>query len=131
MAGELILIVEDNEKNRKLERDVLQFHGYLTVEAETGEEGVRLARESRPALVLMDIQLPGISGIEALRRLRDASETQGIAVMAVTASAMMQDRQAILAAGFDGYLSKPISLKEFVAAVRALLDRGPDRGVAT
>jgi two-component system, cell cycle response regulator DivK len=131
MAGELILIVEDNEKNRKLERDVLQFHGYRTVEAETGEEGVRLARESLPALVLMDIQLPGISGIEALRRLRDDSETQGIAVMAVTASAMMQDRQAILAAGFDGYLSKPISLKEFVAAVRALLDRGPDRERAT
>ncbi len=71
MAGELILIVEDNEKNRKLERDVLQFHGYRTVEAETGEDGVRLARESLPALVLMDIQLPGISGIEALRRLRD------------------------------------------------------------
>jgi len=131
MAGELILIIEDNEKNRKLERDVLRFHGYRTVEAETGEEGVRLARESLPALILMDIQLPGISGIEALRRLRDDSETQGIAVMAVTASAMMQDRQAILAAGFDGYLSKPISLKEFVAAVRALLDRGPDRERAT
>ena len=131
MAGELILIVEDNEKNRKLERDVLQFHGYRTVEAETGEDGVRLARESLPALVLMDIQLPGISGIEALRRLRADSETQGIAVMAVTASAMTQDRQAILAAGFDGYLSKPISLKEFVAAVRALLDRGPDRERAT
>ena len=131
MAGELILIIEDNEKNRKLERDVLRFHGYRTVEAETGEEGVRLARESLPALILMDIQLPGISGIEALRRLRDDSETQGIAVMAVTASAMMQDRQAILAAGFDGYLSKPISLKEFVAAVRALLDRGLDRERAT
>jgi two-component system, cell cycle response regulator DivK len=131
MAGELILIVEDNEKNRKLERDVLQFHGYRTMEAETGEDGVQLARESLPALVLMDIQLPGISGIEALRRLRADSETQGIAVMAVTASAMTQDRQAILAAGFDGYLSKPISLKDFVAAVRALLDRGPARERAT
>jgi CheY-like chemotaxis protein len=131
MAGELILIVEDNEKNRKLERDVLQFHGYRTMEAETGEDGVRLARESPPALILMDIQLPGISGIEALRALRADSETQRIAVMAVTASAMTQDRQAILAAGFDGYLSKPISLKEFVAAVRALLDRGPAREGAT
>jgi CheY-like chemotaxis protein len=127
MAGELILIVEDNEKNRKLERDVLQFHGYRTIEAETGEDGVRLAHESPPALILMDIQLPGISGIEALRRLRADAETQSIAVMAVTASAMAQDRQTILAAGFDGYLSKPISLKEFVAAVRALLDRGPAR----
>ena len=131
MAGELILIVEDNEKNRKLERDVLQFHGYRTMEAETGEDGVRLARESPPALILMDIQLPGISGIEALRRLRADAATQGIAVMAVTASAMTQDRQAIMAAGFDGYLSKPISLKEFVAAVRALLDRGPARERAT
>ena len=131
MAGELILIVEDNEKNRKLERDVLQFHGYRTIEAETGEDGVRLAHESPPALILMDIQLPGISGIEALRRLRADAATQGIAVMAVTASAMTQDRQTILAAGFDGYLSKPISLKDFVAAVRVLLDRGPTRERAT
>jgi CheY-like chemotaxis protein len=131
MAGELILIVEDNEKNRKLERDVLQFHGYRTLEAETGEDGVRLAREWLPALVLMDIQLPGISGIEALQRLRADSETQRIAVMAVTASAMTQDRQVIMAAGFDGYLSKPISLKDFVAAVRTLLDRGPARERAT
>ena len=127
MAGELILIIEDNEKNRKLERDVLQFHGYRTMEAETGEDGVRLARELMPVLVLMDIQLPGISGIEALRQLRAAAETQSIAVMAVTASAMTQDRQTIMAAGFDGYLSKPINLKDFMAAVRALLDRGPAR----
>jgi two-component system, cell cycle response regulator DivK len=127
MAGELILIVEDNEKNRKLERDVLQFHGYRTVEAETGEDGVRLAREMLPVLVLMDIQLPGISGIEALRRLRADAGTQSIAVMAVTASAMTQDRQTIMAAGFDDYLSKPINIKEFIAAVRALLDRGPVR----
>jgi len=131
MAGELILIVEDNEKNRKLERDVLQFHGYRTAEAETGEDGVRLAREMLPVLVLMDIQLPGISGIEALHQLRSAAETQSIAVMAVTASAMTQDRQTIMAAGFDGYLSKPINIKEFVAAVRALLDRGPARERAT
>jgi CheY-like chemotaxis protein len=127
MAGELILIIEDNEKNRKLVRDVLLFHGYRTVEAETGEDGVRLAREMLPVLVLMDIQLPGISGIEALRQLRAGAETQSIAVMAVTASAMTQDRQTIMAAGFDGYLSKPINLKEFLAAVRALLDRGPVR----
>ena len=126
MAGELILIVEDNEKNRKLERDVLQFHGYRMVEAVTAEEGVRLARESLPALILMDIQLPGISGIEALRQLRADPETRAIPVMAVTASAMTQDRQKILAAGFDGYQSKPISVKEFVAAVRRMLDRGAD-----
>jgi len=130
MAGELILIVEDNEKNRKLERDVLQFHGYQTVEAETGEDGVRLARESVPALVLMDIQLPGISGIEALGQLRADPATRAIRVMAVTASAMTQDRQKIMAAGFDGYQSKPINVKEFVAAVRALIDQGPVPGEA-
>ena len=122
MAGELILIVEDNDKNRKLERDVLQFHGFKTAEAETGEEGVRLAHELRPALVLMDIQLPGINGIEALHQLRADSRTQAIPVMAVTASAMTQDRQKILAAGFDGYQSKPINVKDFIAAVRLMLE---------
>jgi two-component system cell cycle response regulator DivK len=128
MAGELILIVEDNEKNRKLERDVLQFHGYQTVEAETGEEGVRLAQASPPALVLMDIQLPGINGIEALGQLRADPRTRGIPVIAVTASAMTQDRQKIMAAGFDAYQSKPINVKEFVAAVRQTLDQAPSAG---
>jgi two-component system, cell cycle response regulator DivK len=122
MAGELILIVEDNEKNRKLERDLLQYHGYRVLEAITGEEGLRLARETPPALILMDIQLPGISGFEALIRLRAEPATRGIPVMAVTASAMTHDRQKILDAGFDGYQSKPISVKEFVAAVRRMLD---------
>ena len=122
MAGELILIVEDNEKNRKLERDLLLFHGYRVVEAVTGEEGLRLAQETPPALILMDIQLPGISGIEALIQLRAQPATRAIPVMAVTASAMTHDRQKILDAGFDGYQSKPISVKEFVAAVRRMLD---------
>ena len=99
MAGELILIVEDNEKNRKLVRDVLQFKGYRTLEAETAELGLSLARESRPALILMDIQLPGMNGIEALGHLRADPATRDIPVMAVTASAMIQDRQQILAAG--------------------------------
>jgi two-component system, cell cycle response regulator DivK len=128
MAGELILIVEDNEKNRKLERDVLQFHGYQTVEAETGEEGVRLAKASPPALVLMDIQLPGINGIQALGQLRADPRTRGIPVIAVTASAMTQDRQKIMAAGFDAYQSKPLNVKEFVAAVRQTLDQAPSAG---
>ena len=131
MAGELILIVEDNEKNRKLERDVLQFHGYQTAEAETGEDGVRLAQVSPPALILMDIQLPGISGIEALGQIRADARTRGIPVIAVTASAMTQDRQKIMAAGFDGYQSKPINVKEFVAAVRQMLDRAPSPGSRT
>jgi CheY-like chemotaxis protein len=123
MAGELILIVEDNERNRKLVRDVLQHRGYRTLEAETGEDGLRLAREHGPALVLMDIQLPGIDGITALRRLRQDPTTRAIPVMAVTASAMTHDRHKIMAAGFDGYQSKPISVRDFLSAVRALLDR--------
>ena len=125
MAGELILIVEDNEKNRKLVRDVLQFKGYRTLEAESGELGVALARESRPALILMDIQLPGMSGIEALGHLRADATTRGIPIVAVTASAMMQDRQRILAAGFGGYQSKPIDVRGFVQMVAEMLARSP------
>ncbi len=102
MAGELILIVEDNEKNRKLVRDVLQVKGYKTIESETAEEGIRLAQESRPALILMDIQLPGIDGITALKRLRAEPETREIPVIAVTASAMTNKREAMLVEGFDG-----------------------------
>jgi len=124
MAGELILVVEDNEKNRKLVRDVLVHQGYRLLEAESGEEGVRLAREHRPALILMDIQLGGINGIEALHQLRAASETRDIPVIAVTASAMTADRAKIMAAGFDAYQSKPISVRPFLAAVREALDRG-------
>jgi two-component system cell cycle response regulator DivK len=125
MAGELILIVEDNEKNRKLVRDVLQFKGYRTLDAETGELGVALAREALPALVLMDIQLPGMNGIEALGHLRADPATRHIPVIAVTASAMMQDRQKILAAGFDGYQSKPIDVKGFMQMVADVLRAGP------
>jgi two-component system cell cycle response regulator DivK len=128
MAGELILIVEDNEKNRKLMRDVLRVKGYQTVEAETAEEGIRLAQDSRPALILMDLQLPAMNGIEALGHLRSDSRTEAIPVIAVTASAMTQDRQRIMAAGFDGYQTKPISVKEFLAAVRQVLDGRPRAG---
>ena len=123
MANELILVVEDNEKNRKLVRDVLTFTGYRLAEAETGEDGVRLARELRPDLILMDIQLPGINGIAALAQIREDPALRHIPVIAVTASAMTQDRQKIMASGFDGYQSKPINVKEFLAAVRAMLDR--------
>ena len=123
MTGALILIVEDNDKNRKLVRDVLTFKGYETVESETGEEGVRLAQERRPSLGLMDIRLPGIDGVEALRRLRAEEITRGIPVMAMTASVMSEDRRKIMAAGFDGYQSKPINVIDFVAAVAQLLER--------
>jgi two-component system cell cycle response regulator DivK len=118
----LVLIVEDNDKNLKLVRDILQAKGYRTIEAGTGEDGVRLAAEHRPDLVLMDIQLPGINGIEALRRLRADPATAAIPVAAVTASVMQQDRRTITEAGFDAYIGKPIDLKEFLATVRALLE---------
>ena len=121
MAGELILIVEDNENNRMLVRDVLQSRGYQTAETDTGEEGVRLARASQPALILMDIQLPGMNGMEALKLLRADAATRDIPVMAVTASAMTHDRHKIMATGFDAYQSKPINVREFVEAVRGLL----------
>ena len=121
MANELILVVEDNERNRRLVRDVLTFKGYEIVEAETGEDGVRLAQERRPQLVLMDIRLPGIDGVEALRRLRADATTRDIPAMARTASVMTADRQRIMSAGFDAYQSKPIHVKEFVAAVEQLL----------
>jgi len=117
-----ILIVEDNEKNMKLVRDVLQAKGYATIEALTGEDGVRLAIERKPDLILMDIQLPGINGIEALRQLRATPETAKIPVVAVTASVMQHDRKHITEAGFDGYLGKPINLKEFLETVRSMLD---------
>ena len=122
MANELVLIVEDNEKNRKLVRDTLQFKGYKTIEAETGEDGVRLAREHQPALILMDIQLPGIDGITALAQLRADPATRAIPVMAVTASVMAQDRQKIVNAGFDAFQGKPISVREFLAAVQRMLE---------
>jgi CheY-like chemotaxis protein len=123
VPSELILIVEDNENNRLLVRDVLQVQGHQTIETDTAEEGIRLAVTARPALILMDIQLPGMNGIEALRRLREDSRTRDIPVIAITASAMTQDRQMILAAGFDNYQTKPINVREFLDAVRATLDR--------
>ncbi len=122
MAGELILIVEDNEKNLKLVRDILQFKGYQTVEAETAEKGIELARTRKPALILMDIQLPGMDGITALQHLKEDPSCQPIPVIALTAQAMDHDRQRILAAGFDAYQTKPISMKEFIEAVRKVLD---------
>ncbi len=117
MANELVLIVEDNEKNRKLVRDVLSVKGYRIVETETGEESLGLARERQPALILMDFHLPGIDGIETLRRLRSDPATRDIPVIAVTASAMTEDRQKIMGAGFDGLLTKPLHVKQFVQAV--------------
>ena len=119
----MILIVEDNEKNLKLVRDVLQVKGFSTLEAGTAEDGITLARERKPDLILMDIHLPGMSGIEALKVLRGEAATAAIPVIAVTASVMQQDRKQITEAGFDAYVGKPINLKEFLDAVRAALER--------
>ena len=126
MAGELILIIEDNDKNLKLVRDVLQFNGYETAEAMTAEDGLVLARSQHPALILLDIQLPGMDGFAALWQLRADPNTKSIPVIAVTASAMEQDRQKILEAGFDGYMTKPINVKKFTEEIRTVLasDRG-------
>ena len=112
-----ILIVEDNDKNLKLVRDVLRFKGYDTVEATTAGEGLRLARETRPVLVLMDIQLPDFDGITALARLREDPITRKIPVIAVSASAMPDDQQRIVASGFDAYITKPIDVKSFIQTV--------------
>jgi two-component system cell cycle response regulator DivK len=131
MPHELILIIEDHDKNRKLLREVLQVTGYRTVEAETAEEGIRVAREARPALVLMDLQLPGMDGFTALATLRADAATQAIPVIAVTASAMSHQRPQILAAGFDGYQTKPLPVREFLQAVRAVLDRAGEAAAST
>jgi two-component system cell cycle response regulator DivK len=122
MAGELILIVEDNEKNLKLARDLLQIKGYRTLEAGTGTEGIRLAQEHRPDLILLDIQLPDLSGEAVLGRLRAEPDTAAIPVAALTAQAMAGDRERLLGLGFDGYLTKPISIREFPEQVRHLCE---------
>jgi len=118
LAGESVLVVEDNEKNMKLVRDILRATGYVALEATTGEEAIELAAAHRPALVLMDVQLPGMSGVEALARLRGDERTSGIPVLAVTAQAMRGDRERFLDAGFDGYLSKPLDVLELMATVQ-------------
>ena len=117
-----VLIIEDHEKNMKLARDVLQAKGYKTLEAVTGEEGVKLALEKKPDLVLMDIQLPGINGIEAFKQIRGDAATHAIPVVALTASVTPTDRSEITAAGFDAFIGKPISLKEFVETVKRLIE---------
>jgi two-component system cell cycle response regulator DivK len=118
MTGERILVVEDNEKNMKLFRDVLSATGYRTLEATTGGAAVELATEHAPDLVLMDIQMPDVDGVEALRRLRADERTAAIPVLAVTAQAMQGDREHFLAEGFDGYLSKPLNIRELIGTVR-------------
>lgn len=122
-----VLIADDHEQNRKMIRIVLQKSGYETVEAVNGKEALRLAREARPAVILMDIQMPLLDGIQVMKLLKSAPETAAILIVALTSYAMHGDRERFLAAGFDGYLSKPIDIKEFQEALRDLLSR--DGGV--
>ena len=118
MAGELVLIVEDNAKNMKLARDLLQYWGFRTLEAVTGAEGIALATEHSPCVVLMDIQLPDMDGTAALAELRAKPATAGLHVVAVTAFAMREDRSRLIDEGFDGYISKPIDIRAFPEQVR-------------
>jgi two-component system, cell cycle response regulator DivK len=123
VTGEQILIVEDNEKNMKLFRDVLTARGYHALGATSGEDAIDLALSARPALLLMDVQLPGISGVDALQRLRSDERTASIPVLALTAQAMHGDRERFLDAGFDGYLSKPVDIIELLRTVQEFCDR--------
>jgi two-component system, cell cycle response regulator DivK len=126
VTAQRILVVEDNERNLKLIRDVLQFAGYEIVEATSGEQGVALAQDCEPDLVLMDLQLPQMDGTEALRLLRESPRTRDVPVVAVTAFAMREDRERAFGAGFDGYLQKPISIRALPEQVRGFLAaKGP------
>jgi two-component system cell cycle response regulator DivK len=123
LTSATLLVVEDNERNLKLVRDVLTFAGFTVLEARTGEEGVAIARAARPDLVLMDLQLPGIDGTEARRQLLADPATATIPVVAVTASVLKEDRARVVAAGFDGLLEKPLRVRELPGDVRAFLSR--------
>jgi two-component system cell cycle response regulator DivK len=122
--GGLVLIVEDNDKNMKLARDILKYHGFTTLEATTGEDGVALAHDRKPAVILMDIQLPGIDGVTALERIRKDAATSRIPIIAMTASVMKEDRERFDKAGFDGFITKPIDVKKFPDQVREIMTRG-------
>jgi two-component system cell cycle response regulator DivK len=124
MTSTRILVVEDNPKNMKLVRDVLEHAGYEVIEATSGEDGVRLAETERPQLILMDLQLPDIDGTEALRQIRVRPDGKDVPIVAVTAFAMDEDRTRAFASGFDGYVEKPINVRNFREQVRGFLDRG-------
>jgi two-component system, cell cycle response regulator DivK len=121
MASKLILIVDDNAQNLKLARDILQFAGFRTLEAGGGVQGVALALEYQPDLVLMDIRMPDLSGEEALRHLKEDRRTAAIPVVALTSSTMKGDRERFMSQGFNGYLEKPISVRDFPDQVRSHL----------
>ncbi len=116
-----ILIVEDNDLNLKLFRDLLTAHGYETIETKEGREAIRLTKDERPDLILMDIQLPEISGLDVTRQLKADANISSIPIIAVTAFAMKDDEEKILSAGCEAYISKPISIVSFLNTVRRFL----------
>jgi two-component system cell cycle response regulator DivK len=124
LATRRILVVEDNELNMKLLRDVLEAYGYETIVTGEGAAAVALARERRPDLILMDLQLPDITGFDAVRRLKEHKETQAIPIVAVTAFAMVGDERKALTSGCDAYLAKPIVLRNFLDLVERFIGRG-------
>lgn len=122
-ADQVVLVVEDNETNLKLARELLKSRGYMVLEAMDGMAGLEMAREHRPNLILLDIQLPGISGLDVISRLKEDENLQSIPVIAMTACAMMGDRETCLSNGFDAYLSKPISVRDVLQTVEHLIQR--------
>ncbi len=124
MSGNNVMVVEDNEKNRKLMRVILKAKGYNVVEAATGEEALGILKNQKPDIILMDIQLPGIDGITLIKQIKTDAATKDIPILAVTAYAMKGDEQKIMAAGSDGYLSKPINTQELPAIIEKYLNKG-------
>jgi len=120
----LVLIVEDNDLNMKLFRDLIEAQGYRTLHTRDGMEVLKIAREHKPNLIVMDIQLPEISGLEVTRWLKDDAELKAIPVLAVTAFAMKGDEEKIRAGGCEDYLSKPISVSKFIATIKRHLEGG-------
>jgi two-component system cell cycle response regulator DivK len=120
-VAKTVLIVEDNELNMKLFHDLLDAHGYKTLQTRSGIEALKIARERRPDLILMDIQLPEVSGLEVTKWLKDDEQLREIPVIAVTAFAMKGDEQRIRQGGCEAYISKPISIGTFLETVRRYL----------
>ncbi|MEW6068815.1 MAG: response regulator [Nitrospirota bacterium] len=116
-----ILIVEDNEKNRRLIKDIMTYYGYEIIEAENGEEGIKMAKEHKPDLILMDLQMPVLNGYDAIKILKNDPETKHIKIVAVTSFAMLGDREKILEAGADDYISKPINTRELPKVMERLI----------
>lgn len=120
-----ILVIEDNEKNRRMIRDLMTYHGYDVIEAENGEAGLKMAREMKPDLILMDMQMPVMDGFTATSILKNDPETKHIKIIAVTSFAMKGDKDRILMAGADDYISKPLNTRELPEKVRRLLKERP------